>query len=494
MKTKKQIFALAALAVTAALTGCSSELQVENTLTKEVQPQEAKTYTVVINASKPGNDALTRAVTESGGSLSTSWAPDEKVYAYIEDTGDPVSVTLTADDINPTDSKLATLRFTFTKEGGFSENDQIVLYYLKPKTAYGTYTGQVGTLDDIAANFDFMKATVTVTAVNPNPTEPTDNILATTAATFVRQQAITKFTIQKKSDNSSFAIDPVTIQEAGLGTLTVDPTSETAEIWVALPGRASDDAAATKTYKFESTSESKKYGASKSVDLVNNKFYTATLTMGRDAQKLNLGGIPTGVNASQPYGGSAINVGDVTSGDDSPEGLTPGTDYDVVYKKWNTGSEQWEDCDADDVEDAGMYKVIVTGKGDYEGTLEQEFEITKTPTVTVQTAITNGTIDDGALITQGTPTKIVPDGSNVLGMDAAGLKEYATIATTVPTGASIATINDDGEIVTTGGGIITLTITLPEGTNYEGATVIKTFYVKQSGISGTLPDPTTGTW
>ena len=76
-------------------------------------------------------------------------------------------------------------------------------------------------------------------------------------------------------------------------------------------------------------------------------------------------------------------------------------------------------------------------------------------------------------------------------MNSKDLKDYVSI-TTVPDG--IATINENGEIVTTGGGTITLTISLPESDNYEEASVVKTIYVKQSGIGGTLDDPTTGSW
>lgn len=486
---RKQSLTLAVLILlSAVLSGCSSESQVEELVQQVVG--EPKSYPVVIIANKPSDDAITRSISEVGSSLSTSWVAGEKVYAYKGDTGTPLSVTLTADDISA-DGKKATLKFEFN--GTFAVNDEIVLYYQKEKDSYNDYSGQLGTLADIAANFDRMKATVTVTAVNPS----TNEILATTNANFVRLQAITKFTVKKKSDNSAFSITPLSIGENSLGTVSINLASPSSVVWIALPGRASTDAAASKSYKFEAKSESKVYGVTKTVDLINNKYYTATLTMGRDVQKLNLAGIPTS-GGSQPYGGSPVNVTTVTSGDDTPETLTSPTDYDVTYKKWNTTTNEWENCDAADVEEAGKYKVVVTGTGEFEGTKEQEFDITKITAATVNAALTAGTIADGTQVAQGVNTAIVPD--NVLGMTGAQIK-----AGSIETGSSIsigtqtpntgwATINNDGQLVTTGGGIVTVTIALPETANHEAGSVTKTIYVKQSGIGGEVPDPTTETW
>ena len=496
---KNQLFTLAAvLTASAALTSCSNELQVENELVQE-GISELKSYTVVIHATKPDNDALTRAISEEGGgALSTSWAANEKVYAYKADTGTPVDVTLTADDIDPTNSKKATLKFNF---GGatFAENDQIVLYYQKVKEDYGDYSGQVGTLDDIAANFDRMKATVRVQAVNPS-----HEILSTTPAVFVRQQAITKFTVKKKADDSDLAIDPLSIKVGALEPLSIDPASAKNEIWVALPGRASSASADEKTYKFETTADGKQYGVSKSVDLVNNKYYTATLTMGRDIQKITVTGLPAGSPATQGYTGAAVNVTGATSSES--EAMTSSTDYTVTYQK-NTGTPEspvWETCNAADVKNAGQYKAVITGAGEYEGTEEKIFSITKISEADVISALTAGTIDNNSEISQGTNTPIVP--STAFGLTGAQIKAGAevdinnpsvkssiTIGTKTPD-TDWASINNAGELVTTGGGIVTVTISLPETANHAAGSVTKTIYVKQSGIGGELPDPGNGTW
>ena len=487
---KNQLFTLAAvLTASAALTSCSSEQLVENTLAQETATV-GKSHVVIINATKPGDDSFTRAVEEDGGALKTKWAEGETVYAYKGDTGEPVSVTLADGDINSTDNKKATLKFNFT--GTFAENDEIVLYYQKTRDSYDDYSGQNGTLEKISTDYDRMKATVSVLAVNPS-----GEILATSNADFVRQQAITKFTIQKKGTTSTpLPVTPLNISESALGDLAVTPTSATDEIWVALPGRASTAAAAEKTYKFETIADSKKYGVSMGVDLINSKYYTATLTMGRDIQKVSVTGLPTSDPATQPYTGSPINVTGVTSGDDTPETMDLSDDYTVTYKK-NSGTESepnWVDCTADETKTPGQYKAIVTGNGDYEGTIEKVFSITKTPASEVTTALTAGTITAGTTVAQGTIDLFT---ANILGLTPAQLEASSpetpsiTIDSKTPdTGwASVS----GGKLVATGGGIVTVTITLPETANHEEGTVTKTIYVKQSGIGGNLGDPSTGT-
>ena len=496
---KKNLSMLAAvLTASAALTGCSSELA---EVQKQVQAEEAQTYTLVINATKPGNDALTRAISEAGGGLSTSWAEGEKVYAYLSDTGDPVSVTLTEEDIDASNPKKATLKFTFTKEGGFDGSESFTLYYLQPKTAYGNYSNQKGTLADIAANFDFMKATVNVTAVGPTSIYGNSNILATQTANFQRQQAITKFTLTEKGSAPEANFDithsvPLNIKAGDDLNLTVTPNEGQENpniIWVALP------LSTEKAYKFEATSDSKAYGTTKTVALTDANYYTASLKMGRDIEKVSVTGIPTTGDApSQKYSGSAVNISSVSNNESDAMEEGEENDYIINYYRYTGPSEpEWTEISKSEVVNADKYKAVIEGKGKYEGTEEYEFTIAKTTTSEVEDAINQNTIpattDLATTLIIGEDTPIVKEGKDVLGMDSKDLKDnnYVSI-TTAPDG--IATINENGEIVTTGGGTITLTISLPESDNYEEASVVKTIYVKQSGIGGTLDDPTTGSW
>ena len=486
---KNQLFTLAAvLAASAAMTSCSGEQQAEDVAAR--QALTCNTYKAVIEVTKPGIDNLTRAISDENGSLVTTWSAGEQVYAYVGDEGEAQSVTLTDADINSENRQKATLHLDFTKDGGFQVGDEIVLYYLKPKEGYDDYSGQKGTLADIAANYDRMKATVEVTAVYPGT--DSDNLLATTSASFSRRQAITKFTINDKSSQplSVKANEPLNVKYGDV-TVDVTPESNTSEVYVALPATGSET-----DYRFESTGvDSKKYGATKSVNMANGRYYTATLQMGRDAGKMQLS-LPdegTGSYTGEPY--SIFPIKDAEGNE-----LEEGTHYDVEYKKKDPDTGEWQTVTKDDVTDAGEYKIEVTGKDPYDGTLTQEFTIEKTPVEEVEAAITAGTITTGTKISQGTDTKIIPEGTTVMGLTAAeivaGVKEPGSsiaTGTLTPSGAW-ATINAQGELVTTGGGVVEVVITLPETANHKGATVSKTIYVKQSGIGGDLPDPTATTW
>ena len=91
---------------------------------------------------------------------------------------------------------------TATLKGQLSDitinaNDELTLQF--PRSGDRVYTGQVGTLADIAANYDYATATVKVASIssagNINP------VAATT--TFTNQQAIVKFTLIDKADGTT---------------------------------------------------------------------------------------------------------------------------------------------------------------------------------------------------------------------------------------------------------------------------------------------------
>lgn len=485
---KNQLFTLAAvLTASAALTGCSSEQMAEVVTAQEQNAGEAKTYQVAITATKPGSSDLTRALYMDDDALKTKWADGEKVYVYKDDNTYVGCLT-------PATPGSTSTTLTGTISGEFTTSNTLTLYYLKPKADvgsdysgtlyYGDYSGQKGTRDDIGSNYDFMKAaSVAIEQVGPtsmltgNGGSYSDNILKTGTATFVREQAITKFTVNKKNSSDAFAItssSPLNIGATDID-LTVTPESSISEVWVAMPGSAS------KTYKFESTSASKAYGVSKAVALTNDKYYTATLTMGRDIEKITVTGIPA-AGGSQPFGGSAVNVTGASSNES--EGMTATTDYTVTYYKNTSTTETpvWTEKTAAEVKDAGQYKAVITGAGDYEGKKESVFTISKNttpPTISVGAGV------DGIVL--------APNGTQPIGATALGSTEGFTYSVSPATG--VVSVSADGTITADGAGTATITITLEDNDNHVGNTKEITIYVKQSGIGGTLPEPGTGgTW
>lgn len=468
---KNQLFTLAAvLTASAALTGCSSEQLVEN---QKVETA-VQTYQLQIGARKSSND-FTRALDDNGTKLIAKWATGDKVYAYINDAaadGDAIELTPSTFGTNNT-----VLTGSLTKSGGFTTSDVIHLYYLKKKSAYDsrTYTGQDGDLDKIASNYDYATADVNILAVAPTGN---DNILRTSDATFTHLQAITKFTVEKKN-NVAMGEDKVTAlnitaSEGLSGGLDITPTgSGLTTIYVAMSNPTSGDA----TYNFDATLGGKKYAATKAVTLANDKYYTATLTMGKSSGAFDLQ-LPT----SPTFTGSEIVI---NPQDEDGEDLTEGTDYSVTYYKKNPSTDEYEVVNSSPyIKGAGDYKVVVEGMGNYEGTTPTEFTVEKgTPEITIPAEKNNqilnpaGTLDLGITVTTG--------------LTASDLT-YA-ISSTPATGVVNVT---NGVVTAVGGGKATITVKYPATGDADRNAATEqtiTVYVKQSGIGGNLGDPSTGT-
>lgn len=135
-------------------------------------------YIMTVQAAKVG----TKALGLSGSTLNATWTMGDvvKVYKGVDEIGE-----LTAQSSGAT----TTLRGSVTTAP--SADDVLTLNYLGPDN----YGSQTGTLAHLATNCDYATATVTVTNYN-------DGIITTSAANFVNQQAIVKFILKDKSNNS----------------------------------------------------------------------------------------------------------------------------------------------------------------------------------------------------------------------------------------------------------------------------------------------------
>ena len=255
----KKIFAWAALLMASAtFIACSGDDDVAE------QPQQPAnptgTYTMTIEASKDG-EATTRALTLSGKTLNATWATSENVYVKK-------GSTWATGSLQPqTDGATATLKGTLS---GISieADDELTLQF--PRSGARDYTGQVGTLADIAAKYDYATATVEVESVSP-----TGNINPKAATTtFTNQQAIVKFTLIDKADGTTPLSATQLIVSNGTNCYTVTPASGTSEIYVALPGFSK------KTVSLAATVGTDTYGYSKSdITFTNGKYYEITVKM-----------------------------------------------------------------------------------------------------------------------------------------------------------------------------------------------------------------------
>lgn len=211
--------------------GCSSsDAPIEQPINPTVK------YTMTVNASK-GSDATTRALSIDGsGKLIASWATTENVYVKKGDSWLSGSLTPQAA------STSAVLKGEVTG-ATIAAEDNLTLQF--PRTTID-YTGQVGTLDNIAANYDYATATTTVSSVN-------GNTFTSSNADFTNQQAIVKFTLQN-AYGETLAVDKLTVSATGLktsdiatGDIAITPASATDVIYAALSGISGQEVTLTAT-------------------------------------------------------------------------------------------------------------------------------------------------------------------------------------------------------------------------------------------------------
>ena len=269
----------------AAFTACSSSD--DNIIDEQPVNPAQKTYTLTVNASK-GDGAQTRALDLTGKTLTASWATTENVYVKKGETWATGSLQ------PETAGTTATLKGSLT---GISieANDNLTLQF--PNSGDITYAGQLGTLADIQANFDWATAIVDVESVSPS-----GNINPKTATTtFTNQQAIIKFTLLDKADGTTkLSPSALTVTD---GTSTVSLTSISDDtytangagvLYVAFPAAGS---AKTITLTATVGSDTYTYTTSSAKTFVNGKYYEITVKMTKQVTITDLSMVDCAGNA-----------------------------------------------------------------------------------------------------------------------------------------------------------------------------------------------------
>lgn len=340
-KFKKYIISLAALLIAViAMTACSSgDTIIEEPINEPiVKPDTPKTYTMTINATKEGA-ATTRALELSDKTLNATWATTENVYVQK-------GSTWATGSLKPqTNGTTATLKGTLS-DITIAAGDDLTLQF--PRSGAPDYTGQVGTLADIAAKYDYATATVKVASIssagNINPEAAT--------TTFTNQQAIVKFTLMKKFDNSNLKIPASTALTVNDGTnnYKVTPASATNVLFVAIP--------ATSTVNLSTTIDGITYSYSKTgASLVAGKYYEIGVKMLRDVNLAKVNAATTLQNGDRAYGtltnnvkisiadkatvtldGVNINADDGSKTDGNYAGITCEGDATIILKDGTTNS------------------------------------------------------------------------------------------------------------------------------------------------------------
>ena len=199
---KKDIRTLAALLIASAtFVACSSD---DDIISENQQPVNPTTkYTMTVNATK-GDDATTRALSLDGKTLNVKWAATDEVSVFPASSWLTPLGTLTA---AASDNGSTSLTGDLTSAP--TAGDQLNLLF--PRATWD-YTGQTGVLlsaaNSIEKKYDYALADVTVATVDGNKITTTGN------ASFASQQAIVKFILKNKSDNSSLNASSLTVSAA----------------------------------------------------------------------------------------------------------------------------------------------------------------------------------------------------------------------------------------------------------------------------------------
>ncbi len=195
------------------LTGCAEDTWFQYENVKE------GTYTLSVETTK-GISMTTRALSPEETTLTATWDTTDHIYVKKGSTWANGS-------LQPQYSgRTATLKGSLS-DITIAIEDELTLQY--PKNGTPDYSGQKGTLDDIAANYDYATASATVKAISGG------NVSAT-AANFTNLQAIVKFRLLDKSDGTTpINTTQLTVND-GINTYTIIPTSATNILYVAIPG------------------------------------------------------------------------------------------------------------------------------------------------------------------------------------------------------------------------------------------------------------------
>ena len=265
------------LTIGLALTACSSD----DSNTEQVY----RTYTMTIDATKGANEAAsratTRALTLTGSTLNATWATTEHVYVQGKKLSDnsyfwfegylqPHSAGTTT-QLNGVISLPTS--FSISIDDAIGTPHKLTLQFPRPYIL--DYTGQIGTLADIAAKYDYAKAEEVMVDIEA------DKVVGVSPVTFVNQQAIVKFTLKDKADGTTL-LNPtaLTIQygEESLSLTNIPDatygTNGNGVLYVAIPGFS--DKAVTLT----ATVADDTYTFTKSgVTFVNGQYYEINVKM-----------------------------------------------------------------------------------------------------------------------------------------------------------------------------------------------------------------------
>jgi len=246
-------------------------------------PEPVRTYHMSVDASKGENEASRayRALSLTDHTLNATWATNEHVY--VQGTLLSNSTTFWFDgSIQPQSEGTNTrLNGQITLPSGYTEIISTLIgehpYFTLqfPRSGDLDYTGQVGTLADIAAKYDYAIATGVLFDIDG------DHIIGTNSAHFENQQAIVKFTLKDKADGTTLLSPTALTVNYGSESISLTSipgatyTTNTAGVlYVAIPGFSEQSVTLSATC----TDGTYTYNKA-NVTFTNGKYYEITVKM-----------------------------------------------------------------------------------------------------------------------------------------------------------------------------------------------------------------------
>ncbi len=286
MKTTKLFFMAALALMTAA---CSND---DNDLTQQPAKAEGIPFTATISID---NSAATRAITENGTTLETSWAVGEKVALIHNGVKDEMTVSAV-------NAGVATITGTIT--GSPSGGDAVTIIY--PSDAADGTTGNVKS-DWLSSQVGTLKGTSGTSIEEKYDVRKGSGVLNASGTSLdgtvslINQNAIFKLTLKDIDGSADVSATSVVISDQTGVVTTVTPASGYEKVmYVALPTTAT-------TLKFLVTgSDSKMYFNMASSLTLSASYYQSTIKLATVGHFIASNGKCYKDNSAIPSGESAV--------------------------------------------------------------------------------------------------------------------------------------------------------------------------------------------
>lgn len=265
--TNKHYLTFMLLLFGAVLSSCGSDDDGMDIVKPVTPPASGTSWTVDVVAE------TTRGLSLDGdGKMIQSWNTTDKIFVYYKDQ----KVGVLHPESDGATGVVKLLGNIDTPATPYKPGQMLDFYYGRDE-GFSDYSGQDGTLDRIASNYDYATAEAEITAVNTS-----ERKLTVALASFLPQQAIVKFSF-KQGDVATAtkpAINVSTFTVSAPGALAndikVEASSAASELYVALPVSSATPA----QYYITATATSPDFvGKLPSIALEKGKYYTSEVRL-----------------------------------------------------------------------------------------------------------------------------------------------------------------------------------------------------------------------